>query len=82
VFFPYRLTQKIFKEIGEEYARRFSPHHIPKEKLREEQNNILMACRPSMKKDIEIASLQNGLFIYSLWSGYRDNDYQKNSKTL
>jgi ribonuclease J len=77
VFFPYRLTQKIFKEIGEEYARRFSPYHISKDKLREEQNNILMACRPSMKKDIEIAGLQDGLFIYSLWNGYRDNDYQK-----
>lgn len=36
-----------------------------------------MTCRPSMKKDIEIAGLQSGLFIYSLWNGYRDNDYQK-----
>lgn len=77
VFYPYRLTQKIFNEIGEVYAKRFSPFHIPKDKLKEQQNNIVMAVRPSMKKDIEIAGLENGLFFYSLWSGYRESDYQK-----
>ena len=78
VFYPYRLTQKIFDKIGEEYAKRFSSFHISKEKLKEEQNNIIMAVRPSMKKDIEIAGLQNGLFIYSMWGGYRNSDYQNN----
>lgn len=77
VFYPYRLTQKIFNEIGEEYAKRFSAFHIPKDKLKAEQNNIIMTARPSMKRDIEIAGLINGLFVYSLWSGYRDGDYQK-----
>ncbi len=77
VFYPYRLTQKIFKEIGEEYAKRFSPYHMPKDKLCAEQNNIVMAVRPSMKRDLEIADLKNGLFIYSMWSGYRDSLYQK-----
>lgn len=77
VFYPYRLTQKIFNEIGEEYAKRFSPFYIPKDKLKEEQNNIVMSSRPSMRRDIEIAGLQNGLFVYSLWSGYRDSEYQK-----
>lgn len=77
VFYPYRLTQKIFNEIGEEYAKRFSPFHIPKDKLKEAQNNIIMAVRPSMRKDIEKAELQNGLFVYSMWSGYRDSEYQK-----
>lgn len=36
-----------------------------------------MAVRPSMRMDIEIAGLQNGMFVYSLWKGYRDSDYQK-----
>lgn len=76
VFYPYRLTQKIFDEIGEEYAKRFSPFHISKDKLNEQQNNIVMAVRPSMKKDIEIAGLKNGLFVYSMWSGYRESTYQ------
>lgn len=77
VFYPYRLTQKIFNKIGEEYAKRFSPFYIPKDKLKKEQNNIVMAVRPSMRMDIEIAGLKNGLFVYSLWSGYRDSEYQK-----
>lgn len=77
VFYPYRLTQKVFNEIGVEYAKRFSPFHIPKEKLSKEQGNIIMVARPSMKKDIEIAGLKNGLFVYSLWRGYRNSDYQK-----
>jgi ribonuclease J len=77
VFYPYRLTQKIFNEIGREYAKRFSAFHIRKEKLKAEQNNIVMAVRPSMRSDIEIAGLKNGLFVYSMWGGYRGSDYQK-----
>ncbi len=30
-----------------------------------------------MRKDIEIAGLKNGLFVYSLWGGYRDSKCQK-----
>jgi len=54
VFYPYRLTQKIFNEIGEKYAKRFSPCYIPKDKLREKQNNVVMACRPSMGRDLKL----------------------------
>jgi ribonuclease J len=63
--------------IGEEYAKRFSSFHISKDSLKAEQSNIVMACRPSMRRDIEIAGLQNGLFVYSLWSGYRNSEYQR-----
>jgi ribonuclease J len=77
VFFPRRLTKKIFDEIGEEYARRFSKFHISREQLKEEQNRIVMACRPSMRSDIERCGLQNGVFLYSLWSGYRSGSYQQ-----
>lgn len=77
VFYPHRITQKIFDEIGKDYAKRFSPFYISKEKLKEEQNSIVMTVRPSMKRDIEIAGLHNGLFLYSMWSGYRYSDYQK-----
>ncbi len=77
VFYPYRLTQKIFNKIGEEYAKRFSPFYLPKDKLKKEQNNIVMAVRPSMRMDIEITGLKNGLFVYSLWRGYCDSEYQK-----
>lgn len=78
VFYPYRLTQKIFNDIGEKYAKRFSSFHIPKEKLKSDQNNIIMMVRPSMLRDLEKCGLNDGLFIYSLWQGYRDNDFQQN----
>ena len=77
VFYPYRLTKKIFDEIGEVYAKRFSSFHMPKEKLSQDQNNIVMIVRPSMLKDIEKCQLQNGVFIYSMWQGYRQSDYQQ-----
>ncbi len=77
VFYPYQLTQKIFNEIGRKYAKRFSAFHISKNELKEQENNIIMAVRPSMKRDMETARLRNGLFLYSLWGGYRNNDYQK-----
>jgi ribonuclease J len=77
VFFPYRLTQKLFNDIGEEYARRFSEFHISRAQLRTEQNSIIMATRPSMRMDIEKCELRDGIFLYSLWSGYRESPYQQ-----
>jgi ribonuclease J len=77
VFYPYRLTQKIFNKIGEKYAKRFSQFYISKDQLKVEQSNIVMAVRPSMRTDIEITGIKNGIFIYSLWGGYRNSDYQK-----
>jgi len=77
VFFPHRLTQKIFDEIGEEYARRFSKFYISRKQLKEEQSRIVMACRPSMRLDIEKCGLHNGVFLYSLWNGYRNSSYQQ-----
>lgn len=77
VFYPYWLTQKIFNKIGEKYAKRFSPFYISKGMLKEEQNNVVFTARPSMRMDIEAASLKNGLFVYSLWEGYRESEYQK-----
>ena len=77
VFFPYYLTQKIFIEISEHYAKRFSKYHISKEQIAKQQKEIVMMTRPSMKNDLEKCKLSNGLFIYSMWQGYRDSDYQQ-----
>jgi len=77
VFYPYRLTQKIFNEIGEIYAKRFSPFHIPKEKLEQQQKNVVMMVRPSMLKDLDHCKFRDGIFIYSMWQGYRESKYQK-----
>jgi ribonuclease J len=77
VFYPYWLTQKVFNEIGAEYAKRFSAFHISKEKLEAQQNEIVMLVRPSMKKDLERCNLSGGTFIYSMWQGYRESKYQQ-----
>ena len=77
VFYPTRLTNKIFNSIGEKYAKRFSSFHISKEDLTNIQNNVIMMVRPSMQKDIEKCRLHDGIFIYSLWQGYRESLYQQ-----
>ena len=77
VFFPYSITRKIFNEIGKDYAKRFSTFHISRQKLEEIQHEVVMLSRPSMLVDIEKINLKNGVFIYSLWSGYRSSDYQQ-----
>lgn len=78
VFYPYRLTNKIFNSIGEEYAKRFSAFHLSKDELSRSQSRIVMAVRPSMQRDLERCALQGGSFIYSMWQGYRNSNYQKN----
>lgn len=77
VFFPYWLTQKVFKEIGGEYAKRFSAYHLPKENLEALQNEVVMLVRPSMQKDLKRCNLAGGRFFYSMWQGYRDSAYQQ-----
>ena len=77
VFYPYYLTQKIFNQIGEEYAKRFSEFHISREQLKIEQDRIVMQVRPSMKNDLLKCDFHDGIFIYSLWEGYRESEYQQ-----
>lgn len=77
VFYPYRITRKIFDEIGDAYAKRFAPYRFSKEMIRDEQNNIVMMVRPSMLNDLKRCNLKDGLFIYSMWQGYRSSNYQK-----
>ncbi|HCX64696.1 MAG TPA: hypothetical protein DHN33_05750 [Eubacteriaceae bacterium] len=77
VFYPYRITKKIFNEIGKDYAKRFSLFHISREELEKIQKKVIMMVRPSMGRDLEKSDLKDGLFLYSLWSGYRSNNYQQ-----
>lgn len=82
VFFPWRLTNRVFKQYGEEYATRFRMFRISKSQLKKVQGKIVMAVRASMKDDLKIAGIENGLFIYSMWNGYRVNDYQHDFETF
>jgi len=77
VFYPYRMTKMIFDEIGEEYARRFSAFRISRESVSAHQKQIVMLAKPSMGHDLARCKLTEGLFIYSMWQGYRSSDYQQ-----
>ena len=77
VFFPRRLTEKIFDEIGSAYAYRFAPYRISREQVAQEQDNIVMLVRPSMQRDLVQCKLSGGIFMYSMWQGYRNGDYQQ-----
>jgi ribonuclease J len=50
---------------------------MPKETLTEKQNNVIMSARPSMQVDLTKCKIHDGLFIYSMWEGYRDSAYQQ-----
>lgn len=82
VFFPYYLTNKIFKTIDAKYAQKFSPYKITKEEIQLSQKKIMMTVRPSMYTDIKSMKLNGGLFIYSLWPGYRDSPSQKRLESM
>ena len=77
VFYPYYLTRRIFNKIGQIYARRFSDFHISREQIKILQGEIVMACRPSMLMDIKRCKLHDGVFLYSMWQGYRDDPRQR-----
>jgi ribonuclease J len=77
VFYPYRITQKIFNEIGAEYAKRFSAYHMPKENLEAGQNEIVILVRPSMQRDLDRCNILGGVCFYSMWEGYRASGYQQ-----
>lgn len=79
VFFPYRLSQRIGRYGDRNLMRRFSNYKITKEQIDEQFNNIAMIVRPSMKKDLEyLSKLKNGVFLYSMWSGYQKESTTKN----
>lgn len=77
VFYPWGLTKKIFDEIGEKYARDFAPFRISREEIKNNQRKILMMVGPSLKRDLKNCYLHDGIFIYSLWQGYRECEYQQ-----
>lgn len=78
VFFPYRLSRRIGLYGDRNLMRRFSYYKITKEQIDDQFNNIAMIVRPSMKKDLEyLNKLKNGVFIYSMWSGYQKEKQTK-----
>jgi len=72
VFFPYRLSRMISNKGYERFLYRFKDYKITKEQIGEQFDKTVMIVRPSMLKDMEyIKGLENGIFIYSMWDGYK-----------
>ena len=71
VMYPYFLSKMIADKIGKEFLYQFQPFKITKEEISEKRKEIVFLIRPSMKTDIDrIDKMENGNFIYSMWSGY------------
>ena len=76
VFYPLFLTDKVFEEIGNEYAYKFSEFRISRSQLENDQRNAMMIVRPNMLVDIRSCGFQGGILYYSMWRGYRDDKKQ------
>ncbi|MCP3684053.1 MAG: MBL fold metallo-hydrolase [bacterium] len=73
VFFPYQLSRMISNKGNENLLYRFKNYKITKEQIDEQFDKIVMIVRPSMLKDLEyIENLDKGIFIYSMWDGYKN----------
>jgi len=57
---------------NEKLLYRFKDYKITKEQIGEQFDKMVMIVRPSMLKDLEyIKGLKDGIFIYSMWDGYK-----------
>jgi len=78
VFFPYKLSRMISNKRNEKLLYRFKNYKITKEQIDEQFNKTVMIVRQSMLKDLEhIKKLENGIFIYSMWNGYKNEKTTK-----
>jgi|LSQX01.3.fsa_nt_gb ribonuclease J len=78
VFYPYKLSRMISNRGKEKLLFRFKDYKITKEEIDEQFDKIVMIVRPSMLSDLEyLQKLNNGVFIYSMWSGYKKENSTK-----
>ncbi|MCK5812155.1 MAG: hypothetical protein KAG94_04610, partial [Clostridiales bacterium] len=77
VFYPTGIKRRIYKMLGYEYLEKFFKFSANLKFIQYKQKEIVMIVRPSMMSDFqEVSELKNSLFIYSLWSGYREQASQ------
>lgn len=78
VFYPYRLSKMIVDKGYENLLYRFKEFKIKKQEIDLHCNNIVMLVRPSMLVDLRsLKNLKNGVFIYSMWDGYKKEKQTK-----
>lgn len=80
VYYPYRLTKKIYDNNQDQLAYKFSTYKMDKNDIVDNHEKIIMLVRNSTVcdlkkiKDIEKNICQNSTFIYSQWPGYLEDD--------
>ena len=78
VYYPYRLSRMIKNRGKEELLYRFKNYKITKEQIGEKYSKTVMIVRPTMLNDLEyIEGLEDGMFIYSMWDGYKKEQTTK-----
>jgi ribonuclease J len=78
VFFPYRLSRMISNQGNQQLLYQFKNYKITKEQIDNQYDKIVMIVRPSMLKDLSyFKKLEGGIFIYSMWNGYKQEKTTK-----
>lgn len=75
VWYPARITDRLFKSGREDIPYSLVQHKIRKEEIAANPGAFLVFVRPGMEIDLRrMGDLTNGTLIYSLWDGYRKSD--------
>jgi len=78
IFFPYRLSKMISNQGNQQLLYQFKKFKITKEQIDDQFEKIVMIVRPSMLKDLSyLKKLEGGIFIYSMWNGYKQEKTTK-----
>ena len=74
VFYPINLAKMIMMKGKKELLYRFRHYKITRDEINAESGKIVMLVRPSMSDFYKrLDNLGGGYFIYSMWTGYRDD---------
>jgi ribonuclease J len=78
VRFPNKLTGLTIDRGNGKLVFRFKKYKITTSEIIREYQSIVTTVRPNMLEDIHnFKNLEGGRLIYSMWSGYKDQEYTK-----
>lgn len=78
VFFPQKLCNHVIRIGRIDLIYKFSGYKITKQEIIENKESIMMIVRDSMLDYLKDIDIENGLFIYSMWTGYLKENSTKN----
>ena len=77
VYFYSKPTSKLMNEGHEKMVFKYKPKKINKADIIENPSDYVLLVRPSMVNDLKSMNIKDGNFIYSMWSGYKDQPKTK-----